>query len=62
MELKLLAIAERQSDTSLMARHQDLEAAVRAELEGRPTLLAELERTVTVRTDELAQAFTTRRS
>jgi predicted nucleic acid-binding Zn-ribbon protein len=41
------------------SRHQGLEAAVRAELEGQANLLAELERAVTARTNELAQALTT---
>ncbi|MGA3018218.1 MAG: protein kinase [Bryobacteraceae bacterium] len=59
MELKLLGIAERQSDPGVLARHQELEAAVRAELEGQASLLADLERAVTARTNELAQAFTT---
>jgi hypothetical protein len=59
MELKLLAIAERQSDPGVLSRHQELEAAVRAELEGQASLLADLERAVTARTNELAQAMTT---
>jgi len=59
MELRLLAIAERQSEPGVWSRHQGLEAAVRAELEGQANLLAELERAVTARTNELAQALTT---
>src|ERR1035441_952110 len=59
MELKLLAIAERQSDTSVVARHPGLEAAVRAELQRQAGELAGLERAVTARTSELAQAVTT---
>jgi len=59
MELKLLAIVERQSEPGVLSRHQELETAVRAELEGQATLLADLERAVTVRTNELAQAVTT---
>jgi hypothetical protein len=59
MELKLLAIGERQSGPGVMSRHQDLEAEVRAELEAQANLLADLERAVTARTNELAQAITT---
>ena len=59
MELKLLAIAERQGDPGVLSRHQDLETAVRAELEAQASLLADLERAVTARTNELAQAVTT---
>src|ERR1017187_2071769 len=59
MELRLLAIAERQGDPNVLSRHQEWEAAVRAELEGQANLLAELERGVTARTNDLAQAVTT---
>ena len=59
MELKLLAIAGRQSDPGPLTRRQEFEAAVRAELEGQANLLAELEQAVTARTNELAQAVTT---
>src|ERR1039458_6502259 len=59
MELKLLAIAERQSGPGVLSRHQELEAAVRAQLVEQASLLAELEQAVTARTNELAQAVTT---
>jgi hypothetical protein len=59
MELKLLAIAERQSGPGVFSRQQELEAAVRAELKGQAGLLADLEQAVTARTNELAQAVTT---
>jgi hypothetical protein len=59
MELRLLAITERQSDPGVVTRRQEFEAAVRAELEGQAGLLAELEHAATARTNELAQAVTT---
>jgi hypothetical protein len=59
MELKLLAIASRQSGQSAFTGRQEFEAAVRAELEGQASLLAELERAAAARTTELAQAVTT---
>jgi len=59
MELKLLAIAERRHETTAASRAHDIEAGVRAELEQQNGLLAELERAVTLRTNELARALTT---
>ncbi len=59
MDLKLMLIAERQSDPGAMARHWDLESVMRAELERNAGEMAELERAATVRINELAQALTT---
>ena len=58
MELRLLAIAECQSDPSIVARHREPEAALRAEVERQARKLAELEGAVRERTNELAQAIT----
>jgi hypothetical protein len=58
MELKLLAIAARQSEAGGAPRHLDLEAAVSAELQRQARDLAALERAATGRINELAQAVT----
>jgi hypothetical protein len=55
MELKLLAIAEQQHETTAVA---DFEAAVRGELARQANAIADLERAVTARTVELTRAVT----